>query len=270
MHLDTICTMVDVDTVLMYAERRRHPGRVHRGRRRRRRAAGRRAGAVPAGRGRRDGHRHAAGHRHRPRPGHRRTRAVGRRQQHAGHRAPAVRRLRTQRGDERAAGAGRHRGDPDRRLRTRLRPRRPALHVLPAGTRPARQRDRWTGPGASSAQGELAADQALPGAAGGTVQRRRIGERVGVPLGEVGQRRLPLVRLRLAGAGPRPGPAGRAPGTCRRTWCRRRAAGRRRRASRDSASSAASSSSGSTQRTWLLSGTRHQYAAGAAASRTVG
>ena len=39
--------------------------------------------------------------------------------------------VRAQRGDQRPARAGRHRGDPDPRLRAGLRPRRPALHVLP-------------------------------------------------------------------------------------------------------------------------------------------
>ena len=83
MHLDTVCTMVDVDAVVMYPNvadtlpaytvtadgtATSHVG-----------------GPEPFLRGRRrgDGHRHAAGHRHRARPGHRRARAVGRRQQHA-------------------------------------------------------------------------------------------------------------------------------------------------------------------------------------------
>ena len=84
MHLDTVCTMVDVDTVLMYPQHGPDAAGVHGGRRRRGRAPARRAGTVPARRGRRDGSRHPAGDRHRTGPGHRRTGAVGRRQQHPG------------------------------------------------------------------------------------------------------------------------------------------------------------------------------------------
>ena len=86
MHLDTSCTMVDVDAVVTFPPAREGPGGVHR-HAGRRRAARRGAAPVPAGRRRRDGHRHAAGHRHRARPGDRGARAVGRRQQHAGPRA---------------------------------------------------------------------------------------------------------------------------------------------------------------------------------------
>ena len=82
MHLDTVCTMVDVDAVVMYpniadtlpAYTVTDGGELQ----------VERAGAVPGGGGEGDAHRHAAGDRHRPRPGHRRARAVGRRQQHAG------------------------------------------------------------------------------------------------------------------------------------------------------------------------------------------
>ena len=86
MHLDTVCTMVDVDAVVMYPNVA-DTLQAYTGQRGcRRRAAGRGAPPVPGGRRRGDGHRPAADHRHRPRPGHRRTRAVGRRQQHPGHR----------------------------------------------------------------------------------------------------------------------------------------------------------------------------------------
>ena len=83
MHLDTVCTMVDVDAVVMYPRggrlavrprRHRRPGRVPGGQRARSRSWS------PAADG--DGHRRAAGHRHRPGPGDGRARAVGRRQQH--------------------------------------------------------------------------------------------------------------------------------------------------------------------------------------------
>ena len=137
MHLDTVCTMVDVDKIVMYpnvadsltayavtlagdAEDDSRPG-ARRGRR----------GAVPR-RGREgDGDRHAAPDRHRPGPGHRRARAVGRRQQHPRDRAPRRGRLRAQPRDELAARGGRDRGRPDRRLRARLRPGRAAVHELP-------------------------------------------------------------------------------------------------------------------------------------------
>ena len=67
------------------------------------------------------------------------------------HRAAGGRRLRAQRRDQRPARGRRHRGGPDRRLRARLRPRRPALHVLPDRARAAgltevagsRYRSRW-------------------------------------------------------------------------------------------------------------------------------
>ena len=136
MHLDTVCTMVDVDKIVMYpnvadrltAHAVTLPSATATtptwcsGRRRR---------AVPGRRRQGDGDRHAAPDRHRPRPGHRRARAVGRRQQHPRDRAAGGRRLRAQRRDQRPARGGRHRGHRDRRLRARLRPRRPALHVLP-------------------------------------------------------------------------------------------------------------------------------------------
>ena len=92
MHLDTICTMVDVDAVVMY------PNVAHKlsaitvtfadwGSADATSSSRSPAGAVPRGRGQGDGHRHAAPDRHRPRPGDRRARAVGRRQQHPGARA---------------------------------------------------------------------------------------------------------------------------------------------------------------------------------------
>ena len=80
MHLDTVCTMVDVDAVVMYPNIADTLRGLHR--HQRRRAARERPGAVPRGRREGDGHRHAAGDRHRPGPDHRRARAVGRRQQH--------------------------------------------------------------------------------------------------------------------------------------------------------------------------------------------
>ena len=83
MHLDTICTMVDVDAVVMY------PNVAHRltafpvtaGRRPASSSIGE-PQPVPRRRRGGDGHRPAAADRHRARPGHRRARAVGRRQQH--------------------------------------------------------------------------------------------------------------------------------------------------------------------------------------------
>ena len=137
MHLDTICTLVDVDKMVVYpnvadslmAYTVRPSGDVE--------ADGdlvlevgkAEPFLVAAAEG--DGHRHAAPDRHRPRPGHRRARAVGRRQQHPGPRAAGRRRLRAQRRDQRPARGRRHRGGPDRRLRAGLGSRRPALHELP-------------------------------------------------------------------------------------------------------------------------------------------
>ena len=127
MHLDTVCTMVDVDKIVMYPNVadslrgvRRHrarprPGRGHPHPARRRRRA------VPRGRGQGDGDRHAPPDRHRSRPGDRRARAVGRRQQHPRPRAAGGGGLRAQRRHQRPARGGRHRGGPDRRLRARLR-----------------------------------------------------------------------------------------------------------------------------------------------------
>ena len=103
MHLDTVCTMVDVDKIVMYPnvadtpDGVRRDGRDRRRARRRPGAARRRGRAVPGRRGQGDGDRHPAPDRHRPRPGHRRARAVGRRQQHPGHRAAGGGRLRAQR-----------------------------------------------------------------------------------------------------------------------------------------------------------------------------
>ena len=97
----------------------------------------------------------------------------------------------------------------------------------------------------------------------------------------VGLRRARSARARRPTAPPRPRPrrrsAGPTPGTSRP--CARNipanlvpspSLSSPAALSRASASSATSSLSGSTQRTCALSGTRHQYAAGAAASRTVG
>ena len=143
MHLDTVCTMVDVDKVVMYPNVAHNLtaiavtvgdwGSAERGPRPRRR----RAGAVPRGRRQGDADRHAAPDRHRPRPGHRRARAVGRRQQHPGAGAAGGGGLRAQRRDQRPARGRRHRGRPHRRLRAGLGPRRSALHVVPGLARPA-------------------------------------------------------------------------------------------------------------------------------------
>ena len=130
------------------APRHHAPGHgVHDGRHRRRRhvpadcpyvagISGHRRGcvgtaAVPDRSRRSDGHRAAARHRDRPRPGDRRARAMGRRQQHPRHRPASGRGLRTQRRDQRPPRGRRHRGRPHPRLGARLRPRRPALHELP-------------------------------------------------------------------------------------------------------------------------------------------
>ena len=91
MHLDTVCTMVDRDAVVMYpaiadsleayvVTADRVTGR----------------GAVPARCRRRDGDPRAAADRHRPGPGDGRARAVGRRQQHSGFGAGGRRGLRAQ------------------------------------------------------------------------------------------------------------------------------------------------------------------------------
>ena len=147
MHLDTVCTMVDVDKIVMYPNvadtltayavtvAEPDDGDLTLDV----------ADAEPFLRRRRqgDGHRHAAPDRHRPRPGHRRARAVGRRQQHPGDLAPRVavayeRNIET---NARLEEAGIE-VVADRRLRARLRPRRPALHVLPGAARPALSRAR--------------------------------------------------------------------------------------------------------------------------------
>ncbi len=143
MHLDTVCTMVDVDKIVMYPnvadslqayavtlpERGDTDADLS--------PAGRRGGAVPGGRGQGDEHRHAAPDRHRAGPGHRRARAVGRRQQHPGHLAAGGGGLRAQHRDELAAGGVRHRGGGDLGLRAGLRAGRSALHVLPGLAGPA-------------------------------------------------------------------------------------------------------------------------------------
>ena len=128
MHLDTVCTMVDVDKIVMYPNVadtargvRRHRRRAQRRRRPRAGARRRRRRAVPGRGGQGDADRHPAPDRHRPRPGHRRARAVGRRQQHPRDRASGGRRLRAQHRDQRPARGRRHRGRRDRRLRARLR-----------------------------------------------------------------------------------------------------------------------------------------------------
>ena len=106
MHLDTIVTMVDVDTVVIYPTMADSLRAVpltwadDRGR-------DRRADVVLRGGRGRDGDRHLAPHRHRPRPGDRRARAVGRRQQHPRDRRTPGRRLRAQRADQRPARGAR-------------------------------------------------------------------------------------------------------------------------------------------------------------------
>ncbi len=144
MHLDTVCTMVDVDKIVMYpnvadiltAYAVTCVGRdgeddsdlvLRHGRGR----------AVPGGRCQGDEHRHAAPDRHRARPGDGRARAVGRRQQHAGDLAARRRRLRAQHRDQHPARGVGHRGRRDRGLRARLRSGRPTLHVLPGEPRAA-------------------------------------------------------------------------------------------------------------------------------------
>ena len=137
MHLDTVCTMVDVDKVVMYPNvadtltayavtRRRGAGD---------RADGLELHVAEASTSWSPPPRRWAStpctDRHRPRPGHRRARAVGRRQQHAGRRAAGGGRLRAQRRDQRPARGGRHRGGADRRIRVGLGPRRAAVHELP-------------------------------------------------------------------------------------------------------------------------------------------
>ena len=103
MHLDTVCTMVDRDAVVMYPAIADSLAGL-RGRGRARLRARSRSWR---GRRGRDGDPRAAGHRHRPRPGHGRARAVGRRQQHARAGAGRRRRLRAQHEDQRAARAPR-------------------------------------------------------------------------------------------------------------------------------------------------------------------
>ena len=131
MHLDTVCTMVDRDAVVMYPPLADtleayvvEPGRVT-GPEPFLAAAARAMGigelrVIDTG----------------PRPRDRRARAVGRRQQHARDRARARDRLRAQHRDERAPDRRGDRGHHDRRLGARHRPRRPALHVLPGAAGP--------------------------------------------------------------------------------------------------------------------------------------
>ena len=136
MHLDTVCTMVDTDKIVMYPNvadqlvahavtpgRRRHP----------RHRPGR---AVPGRRREGDRDRHPAPDRHRPRPGDRRARAVGRRQQHARPGPPAGGGLRAQHRDQHAARGGRHRGDRDRRFGARIRSWRPRCMSCPISRDP--------------------------------------------------------------------------------------------------------------------------------------
>ena len=139
MHLDTVCTMVDVDKIVMYPNVAHDPAGVrrhlHRARRPERHRPGPRdsgGGAVPGGRGQGHEHRHAAPDRHRSGPGHCRARAVGRRQQHPGDLSPRVavayeRNIETNSRLEEAGDRGRR----HRRLRAGLRSRWSALHVLP-------------------------------------------------------------------------------------------------------------------------------------------
>ena len=237
MHLDTVCTMVDVDKIVMYPNVADHlqAYAVTVAERHRRRhdhdlvldVAAAEPFLVAAAKAMR--HRHAAPDRHRARPGHRRARAVGRRQQHAGDRAAGGGRLRAQHRDQRAAGGGRHRGDRDRRLRARLRPRRAAVHVLPdrprprsdvsrpggAGRRPSRRRSTGARPGRPA--GRRSSNMAL------AVQVLRPSVRTHRPDHDVRRARL---RRR-----PRPArPSRRAPsaGARGRTTSRRRSRGRPR------------------------------------------
>ena len=86
MHLDTVATMVDVDTMVVFPDGPRRPAGLddHT------RPADRGPGAVPARRRPRDGDRGAPRGRHRSRGRGRRARAVGRRQQHPRTRAGRV------------------------------------------------------------------------------------------------------------------------------------------------------------------------------------
>ena len=131
MHLDTVCTMVDSDKIVMYPNVADHLTAHAVTAAEDGTAARLRRGAVPGGRRQGDGDRHPPPDRHRPRPGHRRARAVGRRQQHPRRGAARRGRLRAQRRDQRPPRGGRHRGDRDLRLRAGLRPGRTAVHVLP-------------------------------------------------------------------------------------------------------------------------------------------
>ena len=137
MHLDTVCTMVDRDAVVMYPAVRdtlvAYPLRPDDGK------GVRVAGPVPF--------LEAAAEA----MGIERLRVIDtgldpvtaeREQWDDGNNTLAVapgrgRRVRAERGDQRAAGGGRHRGAAHPRLGAGQRPRRPALHVVPHRPRPA-------------------------------------------------------------------------------------------------------------------------------------
>ena len=132
MHLDTVCTMVDRDAVVMYPPLADtleayvvEPGGV--GDREPFLAAAARAMGIGELRVIDTGLDPVTAEREQWDDGNN-TLAIG----------PGLRvRLRAQHGDQRAAGRGGHRGRDDRGLRARHRPRRPALHVLPGAARPA-------------------------------------------------------------------------------------------------------------------------------------
>ena len=278
MHLDTVCTMVDVDAVVMYPNVASTLHGRHTVDRRRRTASravviGAREPFLVGGR-QGDGHRHAADHRHRPRPGDRRARAVGRRQQHPGARARGSA-SRYERNVETNAQLERAGIEVirDPRLRAGLRPGRPAMHVLPDPRAPICAWPRgWTRPfrrvrrqrrvswrpirpclarRSAASSGSLTASasayrlaNSATGASHSSPRRRPAGPRrdeQAVRAEHAGE--LGVVAEQQPAAAPTAGTARPAPGP------------RRRRAP---------SARGP------CPVTRHQYAAGAAASRTVG
>ena len=139
MHLDTVCTMVDTDTVVMYANivdtlsaftiQRTPDGVAISDATPFLEAAAKAMGidklrVIDTGLD----------------PVDRRTRAVGRRQQHAGVGARCRRRLRAQRADQRSAAGGGHRSADHRGLRIGHRPWRAPLHVVSRRPRPCSNR----------------------------------------------------------------------------------------------------------------------------------
>ena len=188
----------------------------------------------------------------------------------------AVRGVRAQRRDQRPAGAGRHRGDPDPRLRAGLRPGRPALHVLPllrdaasrlravtgslrsrareaaqrsVSWRPSRPwRARRSAASAASVTASASAYRLANSASGASHSSA-----AGSPR-EVPDRHQQAVR---------PEHAGELGAVAEQQLAARRPAGPARPAPRPRRRAAPSARG-------PCRGTRHQYAAGAAASRTVG